>query len=132
MPHIMEYLDTVCHRMLERGGGGWNIEQPRSELQLINLGKPAQPQYSWCLWRNVSSSSLLLIRFTCLSTELLLVFKVYELGLCHSKAAKLYPHRTDSGSSVALSHQNWLPAFGRHASPSDLISRLSKKYLHFC
>lgn len=37
MPHIMEYLDLVCCRMLEHGGGSWNIEQLGSEL-------PAQPQ----------------------------------------------------------------------------------------
>ncbi|XP_009707865.1 PREDICTED: vesicle transport protein SFT2A-like [Cariama cristata] len=67
--------------MLERGAGSWNIEQPGSELQLINPDEPAQPQYSSCLRDNISSSSLLLIRFTCLCTEWLLVFKVYELGL---------------------------------------------------
>lgn len=101
MPHITEYLVTVCYRMLEYSGGSWNVEQPGSELQLINLGEPAQPQYSWCLWHDTSSSSLLLTCFACLCTELLLVFKVDELGLCHSKAAKLYLHLMNSGSSVA-------------------------------
>lgn len=45
-----------------------------SELQLTNLGEPAQPEHSW---HNVSSSSLLLVCFTWFCTELPLVFKVH-------------------------------------------------------
>lgn len=100
VPHIMEYLDPVCYRMLERGGGSWNIEQPGSELQLINLSEPAQPQCSWYLWHNVSSSSLL---GTHMSLHWVAVgFQgLWTWPLCHTKAAKLYPHLIDSESSVA-------------------------------
>lgn len=76
----MEYLDTLCCRVVEPGEGSWNVEQPGSELQLIQLGEPAQPQHSWYLWHSISPSSLLVTCFTCLCTEMQLVFKVCELG----------------------------------------------------